>query len=75
MLDICLKAFNEKIWRTQNFDFISLKSSSPSFWVALTHPDINEFSNFLLQFKNQKSRRKTVYGFSVIFILTGFMTF
>ena len=34
-----------------------------SFWGAPTHADIIEFSNSLLQLKNQRSRRKTVWLF------------
>ena len=40
-----------------------------SFWEAPTHASIINFSNFLLQLKNQTSGSKTVFGFSVIFIL------
>ena len=35
-----------------------------SFWGAPTHTDIIEFSNFLLQLKNQRSGSRTVCGFS-----------
>ena len=45
-----------------------------SFWEAPTHTDI-EFSNFLLQLKNQGSGSKTVRGFSINLILKGIMTF
>ena len=37
--------------------------------------DITEFSNFLLQLKNQKSGSKAVCGISIIFILKGIMIF
>ena len=39
-------------------------------WIFLgapAHTDIIEFLNFLLQFRNQKSGGKTVYGFSSVF--------
>ena len=76
MSNIYLKITVEKKWHTLNFYFLSLKSSSPGqFWAAPTHADIIEFSNFLLQLKNQKSGSKTVCGFSVIFILKEIMTF
>ena len=40
----------KKKWRTQNFDFLSLKSSSAvSFWGVQTHAEIQEFSKFLLK--------------------------
>ena len=37
--------------------------------------DTIEFQNFLLQFKNQMSRSKTVRGFSMILLLKGITTF
>ena len=60
---------------TQKFDFLSLKSSSPGLGGAPTHTDIIEFSNFLLQPKNQRSGNTTMSGFSIVFILKGIMTF
>ena len=42
---------------------------------ALTHADIIEFSNFLLQLKNQRFGSKTVCGFSITLVLKGIMTF
>ena len=48
---------------------------SGQFWGAPTHTDIIEFSNFLLQLKNERSGSKSVCGFSVILILKGVMTF
>ena len=42
-----------------------------SFWGAPTHADIIEFSNFLLQLKNQKPGSKILCGFSIILILKG----
>ena len=42
--NIYLKVTIEKKWRTQNFDFLNLKSSSSGeFWRAPTHADIIEF--------------------------------
>ena len=53
--NIYLKITIEKNWRTQNFDFRSLSSClKVSFWGAPTHADIINFSNFLLQLKNQR---------------------
>ena len=76
MLNIYLKVTTEKNWRSQYFDFLNLKIClQVSFWGALTHADIAEFQNFLLQLKNQRSGSKTVYGFSIILILKGIMTF
>ena len=73
---INLKLTLEKKGRTRNFDFLSLKSSSPGhFWRALTHADITEFSNALLQLKNQRSGNKAVCGFSIFFVLKEIMTF
>ena len=62
--------------RFQEFYFLRLKSIclQVSFWGAPTNADIIEFSDFLLQLKNQRSGSKTVCGFSVI-ILKGVMTF
>ena len=42
MSNIYLKVTIEKKCRTQNFDFWNIKVS---FWGALTHADIIEFSN------------------------------
>ena len=39
---------------TQNFDF----TKKHSIWGAPTHTDVTEFSNFLLQLKNQRSGSK-----------------
>ena len=66
MSNIYLKITVEKRWRTQNFDFINSENLSPC-------GDIIEFSGFLLQLKNQRSGSKTVCGFSIIFILKGFI--
>ena len=48
---------------TQNFDFLNLKNV----WGAQTHADITEFSNFLLQLKNQRPENKAMCGCSIIF--------
>ena len=55
MSNIYLKVtIEEKNWRSQNFDFLGLKTlSSCQFWGAPTHADITEFYKFLLQFKNK----------------------
>ena len=56
MSNIYLKITIEKNWRSQNFDFLSLKNLAPSsFWGAPTHADTIEFQNFLLQLKNHRS--------------------
>ena len=66
----------DKNWCSQKFDFLGLKNLSPGqFCGAPTHADIIEFWNFLLLLKNQRSASKIVYGFSIILILKGIMTF
>ena len=76
MSNIYLKVTIEKKWSTQNFNSLSLKSSSPGqFLGAPTQADIIEFSSVLLQSKNQTPESKTACGFSIIFILKGIMTF
>ena len=72
MSNIYLKVtFKGKNWRSQNSDFLGLKSfSSGQFSGAPTHEeDIIEFGNFLLLLKNQGSGSKTLCGFSVILTL------
>ena len=72
MSNIYLKiAINKKL-RTQNLDLAQFSDSSE---VAPTHADNIEFSNFLLQLKNQRSGSKTVRGFSIILILKVIRTF
>ena len=51
------------------------KIQFPEFFGAPTHADNTEFSNFLLQLKNQRTRSKTVCVFSIIVILKRIMTF
>ena len=54
----------EKQWHTQNFDFLSLKSSSAGQFLENSNSiGYIEFSNLLLQLKNQESERKTVVYF------------
>ena len=49
MPNIHLKVTIEKKWRTQNLDFVNLKSSSPGqFWGAPTHAYVIEFSDLKL---------------------------
>ena len=69
MPNIYLKVTIRKKWRTQNFNFTSIKSSSPGqFFEELpTHEDIIEFSSFFLQLKSQGSGRTTVCDFSIMF--------
>ena len=69
MSNIYLKGTTKKNWRSQNFDFVSLRNSSPGqFWGAPTQADIIVFSIFLLQIQNQMSGSKNVCGFSIISI-------
>ena len=71
MSNVYLKVTIEKKGRTQNFDFKSLKSSSPGqFCGSPTHADIVES-----QLKSQRSENQTVCDFSIIFILKGIVTF
>ena len=65
MSNIYLKIPIEKKQRTQNFASM----------IAATHADIIKFSNFLLQLKNQRCWSEEVFGFSIIPILKGNMTF
>ena len=51
------------------------KFTNVDFWRATTHVDTIEFSNFLLQFKNQRSGSKTLGGFSIILILKAIIKF
>ena len=68
MSNIYLRVTIEKKWRTQNFDFLSLKCLSPSlFCRASTHADIIKFPKFLLQLKNQRCGSKTVCCFFIFF--------
>ena len=73
MSNIYLKVSIEKWWRTQNFDFLSLKGSSPK--PVSEELQLIEFSNFLLQFRNQRSGSKTVCVFSIIFMFKGILMF
>ena len=76
MSNIYLKVTIEKNWRSQDFDFLNFKNSSPGqFLRASTHADFIEFENYLLHIENQRSRSKIVCDFSVILILEGIMTF
>ena len=62
MPNIYVKATIEKNWRSQGFDFLSVKKLSPGhFWGAPTQ--LIEFPNFLLKLKNQRSGIKTACGF------------
>ena len=75
MSNIYVKVTIEKNWHSRNFDFLRSKNFSlGQFWGALTHANITEFSNFLLQLKNQRSGSKTVCSFSIILILKGIMS-
>ena len=70
MPNIYLKVSLEKNWRSQNFDFLTLKILEiyyqVAFWGAPNHADIIEFSSFLLQPEDQRSGSKIVCGFSII---------
>ena len=50
-------------------------SFTSHFWGAPAHSDIIEYSNFLLQLKNQRTMCKIVCGFSIVFISKGIMAF
>ena len=63
MSNIYLKVTIEKNWRSQNFDFQSLKK-----FVSMS-----VFGN--LKIKNQRSESKSIYGFCIILILKGIVTF
>ena len=53
-----------------------MKSSTlVSFLGVPSDADVIKFSNFLLQLKSQRSRRKTVREFSITFILNGIIMF
>ena len=68
MSNIYLKVTVEKKWRSQNFDFLSLKILSLGQFLGYpTLADIIEFSIFLFQLKNQKSESKIVCGFSITY--------
>ena len=71
MSNTFLKVNIEKKKCPQNFDF----TKKHSIWGVPTHTDVIEFSNFLLQLKNQTSGSKPVCDFSIIFILKRIMTF
>ena len=71
-----LKVTTEKSWRSQNFDFLSLKNSSPDqFFESSNSRSVTEFLNLFLQLKSQRFGSKTVCGFSINSILKGIMTF
>ena len=59
-----LKVTIEKNWRSQNFDFISLKNLSPGQFLGCSNSR-----------RYQSSGSKTVWGFSVSLSLKGIMTF
>ena len=59
MSNIFFKGTVEKKWRTQNFDFLSLKSSLPGqFWECRNPRRYPWISKFLLQLKNQRCGAK-----------------
>ena len=74
MSNIYLKPTIDKNLCTQNFNFLSSKSSFPGQFLGTFNSRI-EFSKFLLQLKNERPERKTASGFSIIFILKEIMTF
>ena len=77
MSNIYLKVTIEKKWRTQIFNFVSLKGSSPALFLgeAPTHADIIEILNFLLQLTSSGLWAKVFGGFFIIFILKEIMMF
>ena len=73
MSNIYLKVTIETFSKLQ---FSGFKKLSPGqYWGAPTHAHIIEFSNLLLQLKNQTSGSKTVSSFCIILILKGVMMF
>ena len=53
MSNIYLKVTIEENWRSQNFDFLSLKiCHQVRFGRAPTHADVTDSENFLLRLKN-----------------------
>ena len=69
MSKIHLKVTIEKIRGTEK---VLLQVSC---WGGPAHADIIEFSNFMLQSKNQRSASNKVCGFCLVFISKGIMTF
>ena len=76
MSNIYLKVITEKKWHTQNFNFINLKSFSPSHFSGSCNSYIYYwiFKLLIATYKSE-SGSKTVYDFSIILILKGIMTF
>ena len=68
MSNIYLKVTIEKKWPTQNFDFLSLKSSSSGQLLGSSNwrRYITEFSNLLLQLKIKRSVSKSVWAFLLL---------
>ena len=60
MSNIYLKVTIEKKWRTQRFDYLSLKSLSPG--QSLGSPNSRRYY-WIFELKNQSSGSKTVSGF------------
>ena len=76
MSNIFLEVTIEKKWRTQNFDFLSLKYSSPGQFLGSSNSHrCNWILKLLVATKNQRSGGNTVCGFFIIFILKGIMMF
>ena len=74
--NVYLKVIIEKKWYNLKLNLeVKKVRLQVSFGGTPAHAVINQFSNFLLQLKNQRFGSKTVCGFSVIFILKGIMTF
>ena len=74
--NIYLKVIIEKKWHTLKLNLeVKKVRLEVSFRGTPTHAVIIQFSNFLLQLKNQRFGSKTVCGFSIIFILKEIMTF
>ena len=66
MLRIYLKVTIEKKWLTQNFDFPSLKNSSPGQFLGSSNSRrCHWILNFLLQVKDQRSGNKTVWEWKI----------
>ena len=74
MSNVCFKATIKKKWRTQNFDFLSLESSSSGQFLRSSISSRYHWI-FKVLVATQRSGSKIICAFSIIFILKGNMTF
>ena len=76
MRNTYFKVTIEKNWRSQNFDFLSVKNSSADQLLGSSNiRRYHQILKFLLQIKSQRSWNKSVCCFSIILIRKGIMTF